>query len=400
MKTDFYQRNASRILVAALIFAPLVVWGALRAYTRSDNSVDQWLPKNYETTDNYERFQRLFGSDEAILVSWVGCSLDDPRLEQLARHLEGDGDSTAGFPYVHLIERVTTGQREFRYLRTRPLSIQKKYALRRLQGTLIGPDQNTTCAIVTLASTNSEHRVEVVEAIRELAINHCGVSADDLRLTGDVVLGVGIDLEGQNAINEWVWISAALAFVIAWFCLRSIKMAILVFVVSQYCQALCEAAVYYSGGSMNLLVGMSPVLVYVLSLSACVHLANYYRDAMQRRGLKTAPLVAVKMGWHPCLIAAVTTSLGLLSLCVSHVRPVKEFGVYSSVGVLLGFGVLIALLPGQHWFQSAGDRTSNSQLRSHRHGWRHRSLPNTDSGCVRRGDVVPGWGPAATENGG
>ncbi len=319
--------------------------GGFSAYARSDNSVDQWLPQNYETTDSYERFQRLFGSDEAILVSWVGCSLDDPRLEQLACQLEGKGNSPADFPFSHLIENVTTGQREFRYLRTRPLSIQKKYALRRLEGTLIGPDQNTTCAVVTLSSTDSEQRVEVVEAIRDLAIKHCGISEEDLRLTGDVVLGVGIDIEGQNAINEWVWVSAALAFAIAWLCLRSIKMAIIVFLVSQYCQALCEAAVFYSGGSMNLLVGMSPVLVYVLSLSACVHLANYYRDATQRRGLPAAPLEAVKMGWRPCLIAAVTTSLGLLSLCVSHVRPVKEFGVYSSVGVLLGFGALIALLP-------------------------------------------------------
>jgi len=51
------------------------------------------------------------------------------------------------------------------------------------------------------------------------------------------------------------------------------------------------------------------------------------------------------MGWTPCALSAVTTALGLGSLYVSHIIPVKMFGFYSAVGVLLGLGVLFVLLP-------------------------------------------------------
>ncbi len=41
------------------------------------------------------------------------------------------------------------------------------------------------------------------------------------------------------------------------------------------------AILYYSGGHMNLVMTMLPPLVFVLSVSAAVHLVNYYRDALE-----------------------------------------------------------------------------------------------------------------------
>lgn len=344
MTQDFHRRHATALLLTAMVCLPVVLWGAIKAYTRTDNSIDQWLPKNCEATDAYYQFRRLFGSDETALVSWVGCTLDDPRLERFAQILEGKDDGPEAFPYSNRIAYLTTGQRVYEQLRSSD-GISQDLALYRLRSVLVGPDRQTTCAVVTLATDNPNERAEVVAAIRQVAVERCGVDADDLRLTGDAVISVGIDTEGNQAVDQLVWLSAAMAFCVAWICLRSIKLAILVFVLSQYCLGVSEAIVYYTGGSMNLLVVMVPVLVYVLAVSASVHLLNYYREAVHRLGPTDAPREALKAGWQPCLIAAVTTALGLGSLCVSHVIPVKTFGIYGSTGVLVSFGVLVLLLP-------------------------------------------------------
>ncbi|MBL7039554.1 MAG: MMPL family transporter [Pirellulaceae bacterium] len=345
MTKDFHRRHATALLLAAVVCLPAIVWGTIGAYKRTDNSIDQWLPKNCEATDVYYRFRRLFGSDETVLVSWEGCTLGDDRLERFARALEGTGDDAEVFQQSHLIEHVTTGQRVYEQLDSSSFGISEDLALRRLQSVLIGPDQQTTCAVVTLATDSSSERAAAVAAIRRIAVEHCGVPSDDLRLTGDAVISVGIDTEGDRAVSQLMWYSAVLALIVAWLCLRSVKLAILVFVLSQYCQAASEAIVYYTGGSMNLLVVMVPVLVYVLAVSASVHLFNYYRDAVLSYGPIRAPREALRAGWQPCLIAAITTSLGLASLCVSHVMPVKTFGIYGAAGVLISFGVLVLLLP-------------------------------------------------------
>jgi predicted RND superfamily exporter protein len=338
-KMDFHRRHAGKLLLAAAVCLPVIVWGMARVHESSDNSIDQWLPKNYEATDVYYRFRQHFGSDEVALVSWEGCTLDDPRLERFATAVEADDD------LADAVEHVTTGQRVQKQLSTRPISIPRDEAIRRLQAVLIGPDSQTTCAVVTLAAETSQERIAAVTAIRKIAVERCDVPEADLRLTGDAVVSVGIDTEFERAIIGLIWLSRLLAISVACVCLRSVKLAILVFALSAYCEGVSEAVIYFTGGSMNLLVILVPVLVFVLSVSASVHLANYYRDAVRQYGPGVAPREALRAGWQPCLIAAITTALGLASLGVSHVVPVRSFGLYGAVGVMASFGVLALLMP-------------------------------------------------------
>ena len=53
MTQDFHRRHATALLLAAVVCLPVVAWGLINAYKRSDNSIDQWLPKNCEATDEY-----------------------------------------------------------------------------------------------------------------------------------------------------------------------------------------------------------------------------------------------------------------------------------------------------------------------------------------------------------
>ena len=119
----------------------------------------------------------------------------------------------------------------------------------------------------------------------------------------------------------------------------------MVFSTALICQQLSLALIHYSGGKMDSVLLMVPSLVYVLSISAGVHLVNYYRDAVSDGGLSHAAYRAVKDAWTPCLLAAGTTALGLISLAVSHIIPVRKFGIYSASAVLLGIVLLIVLIP-------------------------------------------------------
>jgi hypothetical protein len=65
----------------------MVVVGAIKAKGNNRNDVKGWLPLEYPETKTYRFFRENFQGEEFILVSWDGCTMDDPRLELLARKL-------------------------------------------------------------------------------------------------------------------------------------------------------------------------------------------------------------------------------------------------------------------------------------------------------------------------
>ena len=87
-----------------------------------------------------------------LIISWPGCTVDSPDLQLLASSLRRVDlfHSPAGEPYI---EQVVTGQEALRGLMAEPLNLKREDAVARIQGTLIGPDQKTTCAVVTLTPT-------------------------------------------------------------------------------------------------------------------------------------------------------------------------------------------------------------------------------------------------------
>ena len=60
---------------------------------------------------------------------------------------------------------------------------------------------------------------------------------------------------------------------------------------------------------------------------------NYYRDAVFEEGELRASESALSHGAWPCAIASFTTALGLFSLYISNLTPIKNFGLYSGLGV-------------------------------------------------------------------
>ena len=163
----------------------------------------------------------------------------------------------------------------------------------------------------------------------------CGLQPDQLRLGGPTVDAATIDVESQRLLLELAGLSGLVALAITWLRLRSIRLAIIILVVSVYSTAVALAILYYTGGNMNLVMTMLPPLVFVLSVSAAIHLVNYYRDALGRDGPSTQRRCRLcDDGWRPCVLASATTAIGLLSLAVSEIVPVKMFGIYAAAGMV------------------------------------------------------------------
>ena len=189
-----------------------------------------------------------------------------------------------------------------------------------------------------------------------------GVPADELRLGGRTVTGLTLNetmLRMAHDPGASVWrfwersqvltsflVSAGLAF---WL-LGGVRVALCVLGATVFTVLAALSIVPLSGGGMNMVLFVMPSLLLVLTLSAGVHLVNYYRQAAEG-GAPNAVGRALSVARTPTVLAATTTAVGLASLGVSPLLPVKDFGIYSAIGcgvmlvvVLFGLPALLAHL--------------------------------------------------------
>lgn len=191
----------------------------------------------------------------------------------------------------------------------------------------------------------------------------CGISAEELKIGGSPYASAEISLfvrksiynkEASNA-GEYLKITPTgmswlVSILLAFAMLRSFRLAVLVLTVAIYTTLLTVALVPVTGGSMNMVLIVMPTLLTVLTLSAAIHVANYWKHAAHEN-LRTAVSEAVRMAWQPCVLASVTTAIGLLSLTSSQLSPVKDFGLYSAIGCIFSLLMVLLGLPAllQYW---------------------------------------------------
>lgn len=330
------------LLIYALAILPVIAVSAIHALKLSANSPLDWVPATFRPRQDYEQFRQAFGSGEVLIVSWPGCTVDSPELALFAKYLR----HPQLFPGKSYIDHVVTGQDALAGLTAQPLRLPRSEALSRLQGTLVGPDQQTTCAVITLTPEGLVDRGKVVDFIQAMLTQACKVPRAEQHLAGPVIDGLTVDRASHRALDRFAAPSAVCVFLLCWWCLRWLPGALIVFGLSLYCEGATLALIHLAGDQMSALLIVLPPLIQVVTVSGGIHLINYYLDARKTHSPEDAAWTALRLGWVPCTLAAATTAIGLGSLVVSQLAPIRSFGVYGAIGTVLTLGVVLAFLPG------------------------------------------------------
>lgn len=380
-----------------LAVGPLVGWFAFRSIQSMHTSPVEWVPKSDPQRQAYDRFAEHFGREDAVVVSWKNCTVFDRRLHQLqmALLLEDRQRTAEGRPryFRQVIDGYSLFQQLTSLVASTSLSNRKadevqQVVARRMYGTFLGPDGKSSCAVVTLSQAGWEQRREAVERIRELAVEvgrsqDPNFSADDVYLAGSPVEISAVDRESVQAVMLFTAPAVLFSLVLCWICLRSWPYTIAIVLTAAYGEGLVLAIVYLTGVDMNAILIIMPTLVFVLTTSAGIHLTNYYIDEVRLRGAHGSVTRALHHGWLPCLLAVGTTVLGLGSLMVSEILPIRQFGFFSSLGLIAAVCLLFLVLPGvlSKWhFKPRTDDEFDSSNRNVK--------PNADGGQSNRGATI------------
>jgi predicted RND superfamily exporter protein len=357
---DFYKRYSVAILAVLVFLLPLVLVGAIKAKGNNRNDVKGWLPPEYPETQTYKFFRQHFQGEEFVLVSWEGCTMADPRLELLANKLLPPPEEAARIERPLYFKTAQTGPRAIAQMTSEPLNLERNEAVRRLTGALVGPaasgvepgseeddlDARQTCLVLTLSDVARANLHGAIDQISSVATDECGIREQDIHMGGPPVDNVSIDKAGQTSVTILFGLSLVVGFFVSWWSLKSKALVAIVLASGVYSMFASLAIVWYSGYPVDAILLTMPSLVYVATTSGAIHLANYYRDQLAETGVQEgAAGRAVHHALLPLSLATGTTAVGLATLAVSELVPIKMFGIFSAAGVVVSFLVIITLMP-------------------------------------------------------
>lgn len=230
---------------------------------------------------------------------------------------------------------------------------------------------------VTLSEAGRADASSTLIALKDSAIQ-VGIPAEDLVLGGGSVATT----ELNKSVMRSVWnptapfwkvhrrsvmlLSGFVGMVLAFWSLRSVRLGLLVLGVSYYASFISTAIVPLTGGAMTMVLIVLPTFVMVVALSGAIHVANYvgYETHVNPNGAVDR---GVKVAWLTCFNSVSTTVLGLLSLLSSSLVPVRDFGLYSSIGASLTLFMVLVVLPAMlKLFPTKGRR----EIVNDEHRWR------------------------------
>lgn len=324
------------LIVALFAFLPFSLDAAWQSWLSNSNNVEDWLPSDQQLAE----FVGLFGSDELLMVSWEGCSLDDPRIQPYANALQQP--ARTGEVYFR---DVITGPEILDFFESEPLEMPRDQALNRMEGWIVSADDATTCVIALVSAAGAGDRHRAVEFARNAAAEVEGLVPESIRMAGPTIEGVAIDKASKEGLFKLNLYSYLVCLVILVVCLKNIRAALLVFLMALFNEQLSLALIHYLGSNLDSILLLTANLTFVLTISVGVHLVNYYRDAVLEFDDTLAPAMAMRVALRPSLVATATTALGLVSLGISEVLPLSRFGLFSALSILVGTTVVMVYVP-------------------------------------------------------
>jgi len=328
--SSFYERYSRGLLIACLLAMPFLVWEGESLPVNND--LETWLPKNSVVRARYESFKGLFGAEEVILVGLHRDSVDDQLVESIAGRIE----ALPGIRMCWTPQRMREEMED--------LGVSAEEADQRISGLAQSEDKAFLGIVALLSETGVNSRMNTVSEVEDV-LSYCQLSEDDVLFSGAPVVAAELDRLGSiDQIRILFIIAQGICFFLLLYVLRDWRLSAAILLITGIAIELTQCAVKWSGGEMNFILSALPVMVMVFTMAVSVHFVHYYRNCVI--SVETNPLrSALRRAWKPCGLAMLTTTIGLLSLYVSDIGPVRQFGAAAALGSLMAFVCGLGITP-------------------------------------------------------
>lgn len=170
----------------------------------------------------------------------------------------------------------------------------------------------------------------------------------DVRLTGTATAET---LLGRRVIEDLTWLVPAMVAVIGallFLAVGSVGGAVVALAEVGLVLAATLGAMGWWGAPVTLVTTILPVVVMTVAVADEIHLLDRFRRRWEEEGddgRRRALAAALEEVGRPIVLTSLTTSVAFLSFLSAPMGPVRDFGLFTAVGILLAMVLSFTLLP-------------------------------------------------------
>jgi predicted RND superfamily exporter protein len=139
------------------------------------------------------------------------------------------------------------------------------------------------------------------------------------------------------------------------------------------------------GKQLDLMMVLLPTIIFVVGMSDVVHILTRYIEELRLGNNRFNALkTTLKEVGIATFLTSLTTGIGFLTLMTSNIGPIRDFGLYTAIGVLIAYILAFSLLPSILIFLPRPKIVGNPMAKRK---WRH-LLSSCLSWTLRNGKII------------
>lgn len=352
-------RHRSPLAILGVII--LAIAWPLSARLKMDRTIDQMFDRDDPTLVAYDELRHSFGGNAVVMLVYRDAELFTPggltRAAELSRRVEAIA-GVRGVLSVAELNEVLGLIRPAGFLSragggdSYPLLREDDIVVRAFEKLFTGythsEDDDVASVVALLDEPDDDLGHAAVIRSLESVTRQMPEGATDAVLVGEpVLLDQGFDLIQRDG-DRLAWLTIALLSPCVLFLLRSPRFVLLQVVVILWAVTTTRATLYLLGFELSLVSSILTAIVTVIAVTAVIHLGSNQR-MFRKRGYAAKPAALRSFAWvmPPIFWACATDAAGFVSLSVSGIAPVREFGwmmAIASLAVWLGIVLFSPLL--------------------------------------------------------
>lgn len=308
---------------------------------RMDNSIEVWFASQDPKLEFYREFRERFGSEEFLMIALCKDDAFSESTMEIADRLVAELSTFEELERVESISKVYALWSASRKEADLPYDLatfrEDTLTSPFYKGLLVSPSGKDMAIMAQMSPAGIADRQKLTDKTLEL-VGRIVPEDRTVYYAGSAIFNSEMNrLSRESAVRFYPLVILSGA-ILLWVALRSLR-ATLIAAAAVIASILWGVALLSgTGHALNVVSSAMPPILLVSTLSYALHfMMEYRRQAVGHHDRVRAVTATLDLVAIPCLLSAVTTSIGFGSLMVSQVEPVIDLGTFAAIGVLGGY---------------------------------------------------------------
>ncbi len=322
-----------------------------------DYNFEHFFPVESDDAEFFYQFREKFGSDNEFIIIAVerpNGIFDKAFLKKVSEFC----DSTKHFRGVRSVTSLTSVKspiiNSFGVIEV-PLvnlnsegSVDRDSAVlvndRTLIGNLISPDAKSLAIYIRHLDVMEKSMSDsLLSNIETYTANHF---SENTLVTGKLKSERAYLTKTQNELLLFMSVSFILVTIFLWFTFRNFWGVVVPLTVVVLAIIWTIGIMAVTGKAIDIMIILMPCILFVVGMSDVIHITSQFYEKIEEGYSKIDSIrLSLEEVGFATFLTCISTSIAFLTLNTTSIQPIRDFGTYTAIGVVVAYILSITVLP-------------------------------------------------------